>query len=156
VNAIILAAGKQLPKGVYPAYNAVQNSFLSGTSSVWPSWNLNCGMFKVNNSQDGFGMGMLHINGAVVEEYGGRLTGQCIGLGNLFNSLDSTIPYLKCATTSGYFYHLNADPINTSDPQLLNNMGFLGNPVVSWNQVTQSSTSSPVSGQVDSAAMQNS
>ena len=124
--------------------------------NICPAWNSNCGMFKVNNSQDGFGMGLLHINGAIDEEYGGRLTGQCVSLGNLFNLLDSTIPYLKCATTSGYFYHLNADPINTSDPALLNQMGFLGNPVVPWQQVTQGSASAPVAGQVVSAAEQNS
>ncbi|MCL5446852.1 MAG: hypothetical protein M1350_05530 [Actinobacteria bacterium] len=110
VNAIILAAGKQLPNGAYPAYNAVQNSFLSGTSSVCPSWNLNCGMFKVNNSQAGYSMGRLYVNGSVTEYFGGRWTGECQSLGNLFNTTGSTLPFMNCLSNSGYYWSLSFDP----------------------------------------------
>ncbi len=110
VNAVILAVGQQLPNGGYPAYNAVQNSFLSGTSSVCPSWNLNCGMFKVNNSQAGYSMGRLYVNGSVTEYFGGRWTGECQSLGNLFNTTGSTLPFMNCLSNSGYYWDLSFDP----------------------------------------------
>ncbi len=153
IDADIIAVGELGQPG---APSQPEGSAPMIAPSICPAWNTDCGMFKVNNSQDGYGMGLLYINGAVDEEYGGRLTGQCVSLGNLFNLLNSTIPYLKCVTTSGYFYHLSAAPINSADPQVLNSMGFIGNPVVDWETATQSSTSAPTTGQVVSAAEKNS
>ena len=87
-----------------------------------PAWNNNCGQFKANNSQDGMSLGTLVVNGGIAEYYGGKVTGQCGALSNLFSNVtnisfgatnplmvNSTLPYLSCLTRSTYAKQYNYD-----------------------------------------------
>ncbi|MHB8263602.1 MAG: hypothetical protein ACYDGY_07630 [Acidimicrobiales bacterium] len=104
INADILTVGGQNPTtGQYPSVTT------GSPTTVCPSWNQNCGMFKLNNSQAGMALGQIYVNGAVTEYYGGRLTGQCQSLANLFNTVSSTLPFMNCISNSGYYVDLTYD-----------------------------------------------
>lgn len=137
INADILAVGP--PPTHVAGPGAVPDGSSPSGPLYWncPSWNANCGMFKVNNSQVGMHMGTLHVNGAIASFYGGRVTGQCQSLQNLTEEIGfstatsgNPFPYLACITNSGYTKDYNYDSrlIFQQPPYFLG-----GNSASSWS-----------------------